>query len=305
MKTIKIVLFTVTVLLIGCNEESFNSEKTLSESILKIETSYIDGAEKIEGSTGGLKIETKLTGIPLKKFYEKIDKEITESLRDYEERYRIATTLFDGFDVGVIPSVNGCPTWSEKITIYMDCEDGDEATHWEDNPNISSDNYRGSWSVTSAGNLKMIYCRVDGRMFTEMVANNPTCTYAPAAVLRLGTNFLGTGIYQRVFDNEDNSNGNYSIGDIAPNVSNSNTTLYFVDLTDLGGPKSCVAQDYPDFGFSYGVLSATGLQWGWLKIDDEDSNNANRLRLNGQNVSSAHNYLLGGSNTQIFIGKKK
>ncbi len=102
------------------------------------------------------------------------------------------------------------------------------------------------------------------------------------AVLKLGAACPpGSVQFSRHFDNEDGTNANFSDGDISPNVSTANTTLYFCMFraAQLGDPTIAA---FPNLapGFSYGVFGPPdfnrgALALGTIRTDDEDTDNKN------------------------------
>ncbi|MBT1708413.1 hypothetical protein KK062_09270 [Fulvivirgaceae bacterium PWU5] len=297
MKKNHVIVFVSSLMFCACAEDSMNTTGTsaLTAEVGKIETRYSQGDVE-KKPTNGPKIETLMGKDELEKFYSKLNNRISADRGDKRDKYQIASTLFDGYDVGVIPNANQCPSWSEKIVFNMDCEDSGGITGWDDNSTVTSDDYRGSWTTHNT-DVTMVFCRVDGRFF-----NNPAGTYKPSAVLKLGTLFTGMGEIVRFFDNEDSSNSNTYSGDIGPNYMDGNTTLRFASLTSYGSGGCCAP--YPDFSFGYGLLGSGGY-YGNLLIDDEDRRNANGLSYRGVNTDHIDNFLYGGGNTRIFITRAR
>ena len=295
MKNFRSILCLVAIFyLASCdNESSVSPQATATDLIEKIETSYKQGGVKIEGFSDGEKIETSISDLGLEKIQANINSQISEKLGKLKDRYRTARTIFAGYDVGVIPNVDACPSWSEYIRFFMDCQDGNSITAWA-NSGFFTDGYRGAWSIDGNKNVNLVFCRVDGRSLSNSTQFN-------TAALRLGANQPSNtqGIITRGFDNEDSNNTNYFIGDIAPNLSNSNTTLQFYVYNGNGTPA--------DFGFGYGVLGGIGTggaaSVGELITDDEDRRNGNSFTLS--NPSMYYGMIQPGNNTRIRISKQR
>lgn len=284
-KTLFLCLFGL--LLIGCQQEIDSPQ--LSEEIRKVETVWAEGFDKDE-LNAPFEPETSLDPASAALVYEKVLSEVAQSISRLEDRYKTKRTLFAGYDVGVIPNSNSCPSWSERIEFFMDCQDGG-STRFFDNPNQFGYGYRGSW--VADGNLYTSFCRVDGRLFEGVSGTQ-------FAVLRLGAfSPPNTDAVIRFFDNEDSRNRNWTRGDIAPNRNDGNTTWY------LTGFRSNTGMQPPDLGFGYGVIGRQFfLQQGWLFVDDENSRNANGMSVNGVNCGQCSlPYIVGGSNTSIYITK--
>lgn len=185
-----------------------------------------------------------------------------------------------GFDVGIIPDLDEqCPAGSDEIVIRMDDEDTGNSS--------SQLNWVGK---TNAGegvhNTRLYFCRVDGTKFKPFstIANlgDDKDDYA---VLKLDAACPpGSVEFSRHFDNEDNANANWSVGNIAPNVSAANTTLEFCAFraAQLGDP---IINQFPSFGanFRYGVFGPQDFQHGifgpidqgTIRTDDENTANTN------------------------------
>ncbi|HEY0744410.1 MAG TPA: hypothetical protein VGD40_23250 [Chryseosolibacter sp.] len=300
------LLLAASFLLSACSNDV--EEPTVTDSFQKIETSYRDGVEKDPATFTADKNETSAPVEHISALKEKILAEIN-SLQRTQGRFRVQTTLFDGYDVGVIPSGyvgTDCPSWSERITIMMDCEDSQSATNITGDP-AGSAPWSSSWSVSWPNkNLTMVFCRVDGRLFHRDM--KPGDGYFDYMVLRLGwqSEEYAT-VVTRYFDNEDSGNDNNYIGDLSPNIVNSNTTLSFYNYK--GEYPHTGGYSWPELGFSYGVFGRhTNAQCclftsGGARVysDDEDSRNANWLSPSNWYT----NTLVANSNTTMYIARVK
>jgi hypothetical protein len=181
------------------------------------------------------------------------------------------------FEVGVIPDVSvGCPGGSDEIVIRMDDEDSGNASR--------RSGYVGKTNLQETSSATRFYfCKVDGTVFRPFTTfDQGSDQRDDYAVLKLGTTCPnGSQEFSRFFDNEDSNNGNFSSGDITPNISNTNTRLFFC-LFRVAAPGALTMGSFPDLGagFSYGVFGPTdfnrgALAFGTIRTDDEDSGNAN------------------------------
>ena len=175
------------------------------------------------------------------------------------------------YDVGVIPDGGVCPPTSERVVIYMDDEDKNNA------------NGTSGWhgSINNQGNTQFVFCRVNGTLFHhyESLVSFSVASYA---VLQLGASCPpGSTGFQRYFDNEDKNNKNSFSGHIFPNsVFPRDTWLHFCSFPRDTWRNNTVMNFFPDLGISYGVLGSTNLEGfahGTLVIDDEDSQNQNDI----------------------------
>jgi hypothetical protein len=211
------------------------------------------------------------------------------------ETESVRAALGAPYDIGVIPDVDqACP--GEEVLIHMDDE------------NTSNANARSGWigRNTSTTNTTFRFCRVSGTAFRPARSSNSNMTYA---VLRLATLCpAGSVPFTRHFDNEDkprvvdvlSGQGTHKVGDIAPSISNKNTTMELcLFRASLDVPTST---PFPELGIRYGVFGsvATALASGWLYTDDEDDNNANRL--SGDHAGSG-TVLTANRNTMLFMSR--
>ena len=260
----------------------------MAQRIDKVETSYYEGAPKDQPGEGD-KIEVAAPDWYVRKIQREIDSKIEAEMRE-RTRTTVARTLFGGYDVGVIPMTSQCPSWSEKISIYMDCENTRAATHVSKCPDPAT--CIGAWSVDSHLNLRMIFCRVDGRSFVPL-------KYESYGVLKLGVNNLPKSkLLVRYFDNEDLFNGNTSAGDIAPNKSSKNTLLYI----HVFEPRNTSTAALPPLSFGYKLFRGNTIVHTIVATDDEDSNNGNYATYGGvKYVAGTLSWLEAGKNTVMAI----
>jgi hypothetical protein len=197
------------------------------------------------------------------------------------------------FDVGVVPATRSCPAGSEAVTIRMDDEDE------------SNRNERGGFigAIRSDANTEFFFCRVDGLRFRAFQPNGPGTEPQPYAVLKLGTSCPNGSIdFARRFDNEDDSNNNFSIGDIFPNVSNANTVLNFCLFFSASNGTMGV---FPNVGVSYGVFTRSLAERGFVRTDDEDDSNNNQYFVNSTFASIAMSIVSSGDNTRLELGRAR
>jgi hypothetical protein len=184
------------------------------------------------------------------------------------------------YDVGVIPpTVSGCSKPGDpedpedNVAIYMDDEDHDNknsAGGW--NGGITQDHFGTTFR----------FCRVDGSKFHPF--NSAGVGILNYAVLRLG-NFCPPGSFEfiRYFDNEDEDNTDFIVGDAWPNRQpNADTELHFC----LFPPTQDGINSFPSFTNlpnGYGVFAPQAflgpgtLSHGALFIDDEDYHPSDNL----------------------------
>ena len=178
------------------------------------------------------------------------------------------------FDVGIVPAVgSGCPAGSDEIRIRMDDED-------DGNGNQQSGWIGKTRSDGQSANTLLVFCRVDGVLFRPLsTAGSASNMRDDYAVLKLGTTCpSGSQEFSRYFDNEDDSNGNYSIGVIYPNVSNQYGTRLRFCLFRYAAAGVSTMPSFPNLGLPYGVLAPgdfnRGISLGSIRTDDEDDSNA-------------------------------
>jgi len=270
MKIIKknylLTALALSVMLIGCDdevsEEVTQNADSITSEIEKIETAYVEGAEKIENIFDGNKIETLLDDHLIDEIKNAIEIELEKSVTKTHSNAKIT------YPVGVFRDYS-CGGHSQ-LRIFMDAEDR--------NASSSKSGYTGASSVDyNNRNVTLELCIVDGASFTHF--GSSAVTY-PYAVLALSNNRPShAGIFTRFFDNEDRNNNNktlinnvtkiYQYGD---NIFNKNTLLNFYYY---GSARNVRETSLPNFGFSYYVLGQFGAFKGTIFVDDEDSRNAN------------------------------
>lgn len=182
-------------------------------------------------------------------------------------------------DVGVLLNAGNC-AGNEFVRIRMDDEDDNNA------------NFRSGYigSIISDSNTEFGFCRVSGIGFF------PDKT-RPYAVLKLGATCPNNSIeFSRRFDNEDSGNNNFSVGNIVPNVSDSNTLLFFC----LFPPDSVNGKPRPFLGFAYGFFGVGN--WphtGVVHTDDEDDDNNNRYAAPPSFSAMAQSIISAGPDTNL------
>lgn len=254
---------------------------TTAQPAIKIETV---GGRKTEESATSKKAED----LPSSRVRSASEIELLKRLGKFSIPGTIASD-----DIGIVPGVNGCPSGSEAITIYMDDEDNANA------------NSQTGWigAIIQDQNTTFKFCRVNGTQFVPASAG----VYA---VLQLDNNCPNNSFtVVRYFDNEDNSNQNYfhtSAGyGIHPN-SQSSVPASFTSLSFcIFLPSSAPSPGFPDLGIEYGVFASSDLTGalavGSLYIDDEDAANNNHYIGGTQNYVS--NIIFGDKNTTMRIAK--
>jgi hypothetical protein len=194
-------------------------------------------------------------------------------------------------DVGVIPNGSSCPPATETVHIGMDNEDS--------RPASSASGWVGGTIID--GNANYVFCRVNGTRFASLSSgSSPSTNYA---VLRLGAYCPSGSIpFSRYFDNEDDNNGNWWTGNIAPNMNIGNSTLNFCLFAGGGSPAPL-----PDLGFSYGVFAgpsfAFSVAHGTIFSDDEDNNNQNGYTVDANWQGAAQAIIVPGGNTILYTAR--
>ncbi len=293
-----ILIASMAVGILSCTEENI-----VSSEINQIESEFSKATE------------TKASPYEILAFVQEMDRAIQEQLN---HRNGIARTeAISDYDIGLPASATSSCLFS-GVTITMDCENSGAAT----NVSVIQGSSGGSfpWTVTSAKDITMRFCRFDSRLYLESLST-PSSTglrYGGRhAVLKLGAlGAVETGVKQltRYFDNQDNGT-NSIVGDIFPNVVNSNTTLLFQVIPAKADPASGIyftgyypyviatASEFPNNPIPY--VKPTPLATFRYYIDDEDNNNKNNWRINNGSAtsSSGETFMSGGSNTDIRILK--
>ena len=220
-----------------------------------------------------LPVVTALTGCVAEGELPLEDKEDLEEGSGLEDAGDEVSTLGGVFDVGIIPEVGyGCPAGSDEIRIRMDDEDS------------GNGNARYGWigktrSDGQNNNTLFVFCRVDGDQFRPLsTASQASDMRDDYAVLKLGTTCpSGSQEFWRRFDNEDDNNGNYSIGVITPNTSDRYGTRLYFCLYRYASSGVSTMSSFPDLGLRYGVFAPSdftrGISPGYIRTDDEDDGN--------------------------------
>jgi|TARA_B110000902_G_C14257349_1_gene568449 hypothetical protein len=316
----KVVLFTLLAgLLYSCEQTELIETETIDDitsEIEKIETIYQKGDIKIENDTSKEKVETIASSDLMKEIHGNLEKSYSKTTT-----YSKSSALYIG-GYGVFMG-NGGTCGSYKILdVYMDCEDS--------RPKTFKTNYTGA-SIIVGNNVLLRFCVVGGGSFSGNTFNEDF------GVLNLGYNRLvykGSSV-TRHFDNEDSRNTNY----VRLNGSNISGAL---GDTNLGGGHTIlgerntrltfhifyknrygVGSDFPNLGFSYGLLGSFGsgsANRGSINLDDEDRRNANYCFFSEyDHVSGISNYAASGKyisssipgfmdvgeNTKLFFSKAR
>lgn len=248
--------------LMSCQDQSI-PEPSVSDLVKGIEISYSDG-KKVETFWDGVssKIGSRASDEVIAAINEKAD----IAYKEFGKRFKVSAYLFDGYAVGVVPEENGCPEWSEKVEIFMDNEDSNNAT--------TEYGWTGAIDINGSGGSALRFCKVDGRKVYDI--------WYKYSVLQLGSYVPSEyGSVVRLFvDNENSGNANYSVGDLGPNTTGGTNTTLYLAVNDT--PTQYVySPGFPSFdGFKYGVFSKdsyNGLATGYHWADDEDGTNSSKL----------------------------
>ena len=244
----------------------------------------------------------------------------TQRLAEGETVATVEQSLVDNqFAVGVIPvgpggSVEGgiygttCPADSQLVTIYMDDEDDQNRSGWGE-WRLPQDPDTGGLYSFNGWNSPLRFCKVNGQDFHPRTTNiNDKANFY--AVLKLGISCPnGSTQFTRYFDNEDDSNANSRSGPIAPNVSNTNTTLVFCFFRS----GSVTMSDFPFLGIPYAVYhDFEGAQPFPYNLetkskhtsDDEDDGNQNSMSPTGTSAYFDFTAIISnGPNTWFDVGR--
>lgn len=182
------------------------------------------------------------------------------------------------YDVGVVPNARGsCPEPTE-MTVYMDNEDDDNR------------NDRSGWigAISSGRNTTLVFCKIKGRQLGRLPAPSDRDKSATYAVLKLGkTCPEESKEFVRRHDDEDDLNYNWMAGEVGPTQQNeggsTSTELHWCLFEQVppSEPSGNVMINFPKLDFQYGVVAPQNFSQarrrGWVRTDDEDTNNNNRL----------------------------
>src|SRR6478752_6416071 len=114
LRHLRIFIIPFFFSLFSCSE---NDKEHLTREITKVETSYFEGCSKVEGPTSIKKIETSAPDWFIQRSSDQAQEKINKLMQE-RSRTALARTIYSGYDVGVIPRYDACPSWSEKITIF-------------------------------------------------------------------------------------------------------------------------------------------------------------------------------------------
>jgi hypothetical protein len=214
------------------------------------------------------------------------------------------------FDVGVFRGTGVCSD-TEPITIYMDDEDSsnkDGTSGWIGASHVDR-------------NTTLEFCREDGARFGKLAASSANPRSADYAVLKLGDSCpAGSVEITRYFDNEDQNNENFIVGDAYPNRQNfddfnigffkpgySETELHMC-LFRPENSGGVTLNSLPVLSYTYGVAAASdfvgAVSTGDIHTDDEDFQNRNRLDAPDEATLAAAGRIIGGEDdTTINIAK--
>jgi len=264
-------------------------EESITDQISKIETDYQIGDVKVENLyvDGVVKNETVINPVLL----DEIEKSLEQRLFKNTTRLK-----YLGYNAAVFKS-GTCQT--AELVIKMDSEDSDcnsKIIGWV------GDSYR-----DGSGNLYLKFCACNISQFS----NHKTKSYGLLQIEWTTIDQIRVQQIYRHFDNEDknNANGAWWNGVSIKNTSNilptqvyKNTDLVFLYLP--AKPDGITTFPTSGIGASYGVLGdLNGDGHGYIYSDDEDSDNANFLKLNYINVSKVDGAIIGGSNTKMYISQ--
>jgi hypothetical protein len=284
---LNMLLAALLIIQFSCKEEQEDyviNDNSIADEIAKIETVYQEGAVKIETCWDSIspKIETIADDITKQILYAELESSFATKqvhLKSYSN------------PVGVIQG-GWCST-NTLLTVFMDCEDHNEAS--------STNGWVGNIEKDSNGNLKYNFCIVDGSLLHQMKFNY--------AVLDLSGNIPSNAVSAtRYFDNEDDNNKNKVTSD-GVTITGTYGSCYFDRNIQLGFqfyPALASSQytSLPDFGIgSYGVFgSFNSVNSGYVYSDDEDHKNANKFTttLSQAQYSS---FIEVGSNTKLYVSK--
>lgn len=290
-KVLSLIFALVLFLPFGCkkvDESKTEDENLQTEELAKIDSTYRKGVTKFEGFDNKPKIET----LASQELLEKIKSNLERSYSKQVSYVKSAGNLVAVFKAST------CGSFAE-LNVNMDCEDH--------NPASSSSGWTGASYVTASPykNVILNFCVVDNQYFVQ--------TDVDYAVLMLTTNLPSyVSRIARFFDNEDDSNGNWTyyngstfsgwFGDCWFG-SDTRLSFYYYPHTTYQG--------FPSLGMDYGVLGRFGSNQGYIISDDEDTNNANwcwKDLWNGLGWTSGYsgnitNIMDVGGNTKLYFSK--
>ncbi len=286
MKKMNSLLMLFAIVAFGLTNCASENDPIVTQEIEKIETSYTEGAIKLETESETPKVETRASDLYIAELVNKLDSEM-EALLTSRTSGRIAAAT--DYDIGLIASATS-PCSGERIRIFMDCEDSNGKT----NVVASSTSILPPWPVDGNKNITMYFCRVDGRTYM-----NGTPYGSKHYVLQLGPIRVSGYPVIRYFDNEDKNNKNSYTGIISPSTGGGNFRLCFSALSGFKGyPQAWgtnpfVLIDLPNtFTTNYNTFE--------YNTDDEDNNNANYWIVNGGAGGNTIGSLFNGTTNTHF-----
>lgn len=342
MKNTNKTLAVIASLLVlsSCNEkEEMVQDNSLASQIEKIETSYVEGSSKKEtkeNTTTRRSIEKDET-FANDELIRRIEDELI--IGDSGGGGGTGGSGSGGSGSGYVPPKNvvaptsaigqvgvfkhtSCGGYPE-LKVFMDNEDGRNIS------TVSGDG--GAIRFDRNGNVTITFCIVPSSSFSRHLA------YEYAVLNVSGSLKHGVSRIDRLFDNEDSNNKNNSkLHTYTPWASYPKETVASFNgnygYSNLGGRNTLLVFDYYKSGggnapaisplpsipnlYKYGALgrfvhNATGYS-GYLLTDDEDSRNANYLRVTEfndatnslkpqVNVGSINGMIEGGGNTKLYI----
>ena len=208
--------------------------------------------------------------------------------------------------VGVIPDSSGaCPEPTE-VTIHLDNEDG------------NNHNDRSGWigAITSDQNTTLVFCKVRGSQLGRLPAPDDPNASATYAVLKLGATCPPESTeFVRFHDDEDDRTTSWMAGEVGPtqqNESGTSTALHWCLFEEIPASETSnnVMINFPRLDFGYGVAAppnfakrVTTVRSGSLHIDDEDTDNQNRLDLldDPRSFFTVHTLMFGQNDTTINL----
>ncbi len=250
----------------GCDKPLGSEDSdvaSVSKAMEKIETAYYEGGDKVESVENYDKAETGSSFNTIAKSMKLSEEQYIK----FNSRYKSARDISGGYDVGVIPTNQGCPLNSELVKIYLDNDDGNSKTS-------ESGSWNSSWQVLgNAKNTHMYFCKADGRLFS-----NSGGTFS---VLKLGWNKPDnvqslTNLFIDCEDTGGQSKFEPGFSDGAPNYfSNQNLMSYWYVFNNYNSTNA-----FPDLGMQYGVLGtpANEISSSIFYTDDEDNANGNWIQ---------------------------
>jgi hypothetical protein len=200
-----------------------------------------------------------------------------------------------GHLVGVLPNATGqCPGSTSRWWLYQDNEDSDNR------------NDRFGWlgGITSNANTTYVMCGVDGDAFRPLLSHRVSF-----AVLALSdTCPVGSITIDRYFDDADGGTTSHaSVPPGSATFTDPNTHFRFCwFFNDNPDAPTATTDAFPDLGGQYGGFGPANqpfvLDSGWVRTDDEDTNNRNSVTPLDANLTSyRQRWLEADKNTVMHI----